>query len=49
VTIAKWYTPKGKNINHQGITPDIKVDLTQANIDAGVDPQMDAAKTALGL
>lgn len=25
VTIAKWYTPKGKNISKQGITPDVTV------------------------
>jgi carboxyl-terminal processing protease len=49
VTVAKWYTPDNKNINLVGITPNVTVDLTQANIDAGVDPQLDAAKTALGL
>lgn len=27
VTIAHYYTPKGTDINHKGITPDIKVDL----------------------
>jgi carboxyl-terminal processing protease len=25
VTIAKWYTPGGKNINKQGITPDVAI------------------------
>jgi carboxyl-terminal processing protease len=25
VTIARWYTPKGKNINKEGIRPDIEV------------------------
>jgi carboxyl-terminal processing protease len=50
VTVAKWYTPDGKNINHEGITPNLVVpDVTQANFDAGVDPQLDAAKKALGL
>lgn len=49
VTVAKWYTPDGKNINQQGITPTVITDLTQANVDKGVDPQMDAAKKQLGL
>lgn len=49
VTVAKWYTPKGKNINHQGITPNVVVKYTQSDVDAGVDPQLDAAKKALGL
>ncbi|MDZ7961939.1 MAG: S41 family peptidase [Aulosira sp. DedQUE10] len=30
VTIAHYYTPKGTDINHKGITPDIKLDLTEA-------------------
>lgn len=30
VTIAHYYTPKGTDINHKGITPDIKLDLTDA-------------------
>ena len=49
VTVAKWYTPNGKNINKEGITPDNIVSLTQDNIDNGVDPQLDAAKNLLGL
>jgi len=49
VTVAKWYTPDGKNINQQGITPDYIVGLTQANIDKGVDPQLDKAKSLLSL
>lgn len=28
VTIAHYYTPKGTDIGHKGITPDIKIDLT---------------------
>lgn len=48
VTIAKWYTPLDKNINQQGITPDIAVGLTQADVDAGKDPQVTAALKLLG-
>ncbi|WP_341525698.1 carboxyl-terminal processing protease CtpB [Nostoc sp. UHCC 0302] len=29
VTIAHYYTPLGTDINHKGIAPDIKVDLTE--------------------
>lgn len=48
VTIAKWYTPLGKNINQQGITPDIPASLTQTDVDAGNDPQVTAALKQLG-
>ncbi|BAB73437.1 carboxyl-terminal processing protease CtpB [Anabaena sp. FACHB-709] len=30
VTIAHYYTPNGTDINHKGITPDIKLELTDA-------------------
>lgn len=43
VTIARWYTPKGKNITAQGISPDTKVTMTAKDVDAGRDPQLDAA------
>lgn len=43
VTIASWYTPKGKNISKEGITPDTIIDLTEADIAAGRDPQKDKA------
>lgn len=43
VTIAKWYTPKGKNITSEGVVPDHGVDLTQKDVDDGLDPQLDKA------
>jgi carboxyl-terminal processing protease len=49
VTVARWYTPKGKNITKEGITPDVVASISQENVNAGVDPQLDAAKKALGL
>lgn len=49
VTIAKWYTPNDTNVNKNGFDPDITVSLTQADIDKGADPQLEAAKKALGL
>lgn len=43
VTIARWFTPNGKNITKEGIAPDTKVDLTKDDINANRDPQLDAA------
>lgn len=43
VTVARWYTPNGKNINEEGIAPDEKVSANQADTDAGTDTQKDAA------
>ena len=45
VTEARWYTPKGKNIDKTGIEPDVKVDLSAEDINNNVDPQMDKAKS----
>ncbi len=47
VTIARWYTPNGKNINKDGIVPDYVTELTTDNINAGTDPQLDKAKSLL--
>ncbi len=44
VTIARWYTPNGKNITKEGISPDKKVELTSDDANAGRDPQLEAAK-----
>jgi carboxyl-terminal processing protease len=47
VTIALWLTPNKRAIDHLGLTPDILVDFTQADIDAKLDPQLDAAAQTL--
>ncbi len=47
VTIAKWYTPAGRNIDKQGLSPDTEVKLTEEDYTAGRDPQLEAAKAAL--
>ena len=47
ITIAKWYTPLGKNIDKVGIKPDMEVKLTDADTEADKDPQLDAAMTYL--
>jgi carboxyl-terminal processing protease len=43
VTIARWLTPKGRTIDKIGLTPDVSVTMTQDDINAGRDPQLDAA------
>ncbi|MFH1255388.1 MAG: S41 family peptidase [bacterium] len=43
ITVAKWLTPKGYNINEQGISPDVEVDFSQEDYDKNIDPQMDKA------
>ena len=45
VTEARWYTPKGKNIDKTGIEPDVKVDLSSDDVNNNADPQMDKAKS----
>lgn len=47
VTIKRWYTPSGGNVTKNGIKPDIEAGLTQADLDAGKDPQLDAAITSV--
>lgn len=39
VTVAKWYTPNGKNINKEGISPDVTVTPTEADIASNNDVQ----------
>lgn len=43
VTVARWYTPNGKNINKEGINPDKTVIPTEADIAASNDVQRQAA------
>lgn len=43
VTTARWYTPNGKNINQNGITPDSTINLSQSDIDNSIDPQVNEA------
>ena len=43
ITVAKWLTPNGRSINDEGIEPNVVVDLTPEDFNAGKDPQMEAA------
>ena len=45
VTIAHYYTPKGTDISHKGITPNIKIDLTEAQAQTlGTNPTLIGTK-----
>jgi len=43
ITIANWLTPKGNSITDVGLTPDVKVEMTDQDIQAKKDPQLDKA------
>lgn len=47
ITVARWLTPNGVQINEQGIKPDQEIDLTNDDYDNNRDPQMDAALRTL--
>lgn len=44
LTIAKYLTPKGYDINKKGISPDYEVNYTEADFIKDKDPQLDEAK-----
>ncbi len=48
VTVARWYTPKGRQINDHGLMPDLAVALSLDDAKAGRDPQLDQALVTLG-
>ena len=43
ITIANWLLPNGELIEGNGLTPDIKVEITAEDIEAERDPQLDKA------
>lgn len=43
VTVARWFTPNNKNIDKEGINPDFESKITADDVNAGHDPQKDAA------
>ncbi len=43
VTIARWLTPNERQINEIGLKPDYEVKITEEDIQAGRDPQLDKA------
>jgi carboxyl-terminal processing protease len=47
LTVSKWLTPLGTDIDKEGIKPDILIDFTDADIEAGIDVQLEKAKEYL--
>lgn len=43
LTIAKWLTPNGTEIDHEGIMADVEVDLSEEDYNNDLDPQLDKA------
>jgi carboxyl-terminal processing protease len=43
ITVARWITPKDRQINKVGLTPDFVVALTADDVTAGRDPQLEKA------
>lgn len=43
VTIARWLTPQGHNLSHEGLTPDYVVKVSEDASKKGSDPIMDKA------
>jgi carboxyl-terminal processing protease len=43
LTIAKWLTPKLRDINHIGVIPDQSVTISDQQKQLGLDPQLTAA------
>jgi carboxyl-terminal processing protease len=47
LTVAKYLTPNGHDINKTGIAPDVPVEFSLNDVKTGTDAQLNAAKTLL--
>lgn len=43
VTLAHWFTPRGRLIEGQGLIPDVEVYITDEDLAKGLDPQLELA------
>ncbi|MDD3861648.1 MAG: S41 family peptidase [Candidatus Gracilibacteria bacterium] len=43
MTIAKWYTPAGRDVNKVGLIPDVIVELSDEDIEKKIDSQKESA------
>lgn len=48
VTMARWFTPNGRQIQDQGLVPDIEVERTGEDIESNRDPPLERAIEYLG-
>jgi carboxyl-terminal processing protease len=47
VTIARWLTPNSRNVTGAGLTPDVEVKISDADVQAGIDTQLNRAMEIL--
>ena len=47
ITVAKWLTPNGKQINHEGIAPDTEVAMGENDQKENKDAQLEKALEVL--
>ena len=43
ITVARWLTPKERQINEKGLTPEFIVEITEEDVKAEKDPQLEKA------
>jgi len=48
ITVARWLTPNGTSISEGGLIPDVEVDFSVEDFEAGKDPQIEKAIELLG-
>ena len=49
LTVAKWFTPQGRNIDDEGIEPDIEISFQEEDYETKYDRQLEEAKKILKL
>lgn len=47
VTVSHWYTPNDKNVTEKGLVPDFVVGLSDEDVNAGRDPQLEKARNVV--
>ncbi len=48
ITVAEWLTPGGENIEGEGLKVDVKIEVTEEDVEEGRDPQLEKAMELLG-